>query len=117
MELIKISRSKSFEMVNGFGLKMWDKLGAEMSIVPGDDPKEAYKVMDELIEEVHKDSYREYKPFEEPVIQIEKVSVKLDPDEKIIAQYQQAIETANNTKVALMESIYNFEKLKNALKK
>ena len=74
MELTKISRSKSFEMTNGFGLKHWDKLGAEMSLTPGDDPKMAYKVMDELIEETHKESYREYKPFEE-VKQVSKEAI------------------------------------------
>ena len=59
MELIKISRSKSFEMVNGFGLKIWDKLSAEMSIAVGEDPKAGYQSMDNLIEEVHKESYKE----------------------------------------------------------
>lgn len=59
MELIKISRSKSFEMVNGFGLKIWDKLSAEMSIAVGEDPKLGYKAMDDLIEEVHRESYKE----------------------------------------------------------
>ena len=60
MELTKITRSKSFEMTNGFGLKIWDKIGAEMSINPTDDPKQGYKTMDDLIEEVHKESYKEF---------------------------------------------------------
>lgn len=117
MELIKLSRSKSFEMVNGFGLKLWDKLGAEMSVSPGDDAIEAYKIMDDLIEEVHKESCREYKLFEEPIIQVKKPSVKLDPDANVIAQYKQAVDNENESKVILIETIYNTEKLKNVIKK
>ena len=57
MEFTKISRSLSYEMVNGFGLKLWDKLGAEMEVTKGADPKDGYAAMKELIEEVHKESF------------------------------------------------------------
>jgi hypothetical protein len=57
MEFTKITRSLSYEMVNGFGLKLWDKLGAEMEVSPTDNPKEGYSHMKMLIEEVHKESF------------------------------------------------------------
>lgn len=83
MELTKITRSKSFEMTNGFGLKIWDKIGAEMSINPTDDPKQGYKTMDDLIEEVHKESYKEFSIVADnvpvPEVQVEK-EPKAHPD-------------------------------------
>ena len=45
-------------MVNGYGLKSWDKLSAEMTIEHGENPKDGYKAMDDLIEEVHRKSYQ-----------------------------------------------------------
>lgn len=100
MELTKISRSKSFEMVNGFGLKHWDKLSAEMTINPGEDPKEGYKVMEDLINEVHKESYSEF--GELPIIQIGEKSKPM-MDMIVLKQYNKAIldkdeKTINNIK-------------------
>lgn len=93
MELTKITRSKSFEMTNGFGLKIWDKIGAEMSINPLDDPKQGYKTMDDLIEEVHKESYKEFSIVADnvpvPEVQVEK------PLDKI-SGYIQVIELTRN---------------------
>ena len=57
MEFTKISRSLSYEMVNGFGLKLWDKLGAEMEVKATDNPKDGYAAMKEMIEEVHQESF------------------------------------------------------------
>ena len=54
MQLTKIGRSKSFEMATEFGLKMWDRVSVEMDIAPGENPKDGYAMMDDLIEEVHK---------------------------------------------------------------
>jgi len=59
MELKRISRSKSFEMVNGFGLKSWDKFGLEADITTGEDPIQLYKELDTIIEQAHKESYPE----------------------------------------------------------
>ncbi len=54
--------------------------------------------------------------YQEPSIQIEKPSVKLDPDTKVIEQYREAVTAGNDTKVKLIENIYNNEKLKDAIK-
>jgi hypothetical protein len=59
MVLTKITRSKSFEMVNGFGLKSWDKFGLEADITTGEDPIQLYKELDAIIEQAHKESYPE----------------------------------------------------------
>ena len=70
MELIKISRSKSFEMINGFGLKRWDKFGLEAGISANEDPIQLYKELDAIIEQSFKDSYPD-NPNQERVTQVE----------------------------------------------
>lgn len=57
MELTKISRSKSFEMVNGYGLKSWDKFGVEGDLGENESPLEAYNELGKIIDQAHKDSY------------------------------------------------------------
>jgi len=57
MKLTKLARSKSFEMVNGYGLKQWYKYGLEAEISPNENPIELYKELDAMIEQAHKDSY------------------------------------------------------------
>jgi hypothetical protein len=56
MQLTKISRSKSFEMLNGYGLKYWDKLGIEADLGENEDPKECYKELGQLIDETHREN-------------------------------------------------------------
>lgn len=70
MELKKISRSKSFEMVNGYGLKSWDKFGLEADITTGEDPIQLYKELDAIIEQSFKESYPD-NPNQERVKQVE----------------------------------------------
>lgn len=57
MQLTKISRSKSFEMVNGYGLKSWEKFAIEGELADKEDPLNAYvelgKVIDEAFKEAH----------------------------------------------------------------
>ena len=71
MELKKISRSKSFEMVNGYGLKSWDKFGLEADITTGEDPIQLYKELDAIIEQSFKESYPD-NPNQERVKQVDK---------------------------------------------
>lgn len=68
MKLIEVSRSLSFEMVNPYGTKLWDKLGAKMELSENEDPMEAYKAMDELMKEAHKKSYAI--DFELPIVDV-----------------------------------------------
>lgn len=56
MKLTKIARSKSFEMVNGYGLKFWDKLGIEADLGENEDPKDCYKQLGQLIDETHREN-------------------------------------------------------------
>lgn len=70
MVLTKISRSKSFEMVNGYGLKSWDKFGLEADITTGEDPIQLYKELDAIIEQSFKESYPD-NPNQERVKQVE----------------------------------------------
>ena len=70
MQLTKISRSKSFEMVNGYGLKSWDKFGLEADITTGEDPIQLYKELDAIIEQSFKESYPD-NPNQERVKQVE----------------------------------------------
>ena len=106
MELIKISRSKSFEMINGFGLKHWDKLSAEMSINLGEDPKEGYKAMEDLINEVHKDSYSEW--GELPVIQVGE-RTKPMMDMIVLKQYNKAILDKDTKTIEQIKAHYHVE--------
>lgn len=112
MELTKITRSKSFEMTNGFGLKIWDKIGAEMSINPTDDPKQGYKTMDDLIEEVHKESYKEFSIVADnvpvPEVQVEKPLDKISGYIQVIEltqsvpaleRFKPRVEKENNTEL------------------
>lgn len=89
MVLTKISRSKSFEMVNGYGLKSWDKFGLEADITTGEDPIQLYKELDAIIEQSFKESYPD-NPNQERVVQVEaKVS---DEIQKIIDGINSCIE-------------------------
>ena len=105
MEFIKITRSLSYEMVNGFGLKLWDKLGAEMEVSPTDNPKEGYSHMKLLIEEVHKESFPGIEStlvqdsYEVPNKQVDK---KADPVSNMIT----AITTCTT-----IDTLKTFEKL------
>lgn len=69
MVLTKISRSKSFEMVNGYGLKKWEKFGLEADLNENEDPIEGYKQLDLIIDQAYKDSYKPEPPKE---IQVDK---------------------------------------------
>mgnify|MGYP007125634825 CR=1 FL=1 len=74
MILTKISRSKSFEMVNGYGLKSWDKFGLEADLSPNEDPIQLYKELDAIIEQSFKESYPDT-PNQERVKQVDKTPV------------------------------------------
>ena len=84
-------------MTNGFGLKTWDKIGAEMSINPTDDPKAGYKAMDDLIEEVHKESYKEFSIVADNV-PVPEVEVAKTPKERQIQSTIEAINTCTTLK-------------------
>lgn len=56
MELTKISRSKSFEMVNGFGLKLWDKFALEGDLGENENPLDAYNELGKIIDQAHKEA-------------------------------------------------------------
>ena len=117
MEIKTLTYSKSYEMITGFGLKYWEKIGMEAEVTPDDDTQLCLTVLKAQVETFHTENNKEGdKPFEEPVIQVGKTPAKLDPDQKIIEQYRQAVQTENEGKITLMESIYNTEKLKNAIK-
>lgn len=73
MRIDRISRSKSYEMVTPFGLKIWDKLGVEAQLAENEDPKEGYETLGRLIDETHKESL---KGWEEVPIQQERKSEK-----------------------------------------
>jgi hypothetical protein len=71
MQLTKISRSKSFEMINEFGLKAWDKFGLEGDLGDKEDPLQAYSELGKVIDESFKVSYPE-NPNQERVRQADK---------------------------------------------
>ena len=57
MELKKISRSKSFEMVNGYGLKSWEKFQLEGDLAEQENPLEAYVELGKIIDEAFKEAH------------------------------------------------------------
>ena len=105
MNIDRISRSKSFEMVNGFGLKHWDKLSIEMAITPGEDPKEGYKLMDDLINEVHKESYSQFDEL--PVIQVERTKPMMDII--VLKQYNKALLDKDEKTISNIKAQYHVE--------
>lgn len=94
MILTKISRSKSFETINEFGLKRWDKLGAEVELSPGDNAQEAYKMIDELIEETHGKSLKIFSDTGAGNLPIPEI--KLDQPEDKIKGMMSVIELTQN---------------------
>ncbi len=56
MVLTKISRSKSFEMVNGYGLKSWQKFSLEGELAEQENPLEAYTELGKIIDEAFKEA-------------------------------------------------------------
>jgi len=56
MELKKISRSKSFEMVNGYGLKSWQKFSLEGELAEQENPLEAYNELGKIIDQAFKEA-------------------------------------------------------------
>jgi len=71
MNLTKISRSKSFEMVNGYGLKSWEKFAIEGDLAEQESPLEAYTELGKIIDEAFKEAHP--KAIEQPKeIQVDK---------------------------------------------
>jgi len=56
MKLTKISRSKSFEMVNGYGLKSWQKFSIEGDLAEQENPLEAYTELGKIIDQAFKEA-------------------------------------------------------------
>jgi len=86
MQLTKISRSKSFEMVNGYGLKFWDKLGIEADLGENEDPKDCYKQLGQLIDETHRENNPEisFVAGNAPIPELQVGNQKLSPVESMI---------------------------------
>lgn len=86
MQLTKISRSKSFEMVNEFGLKYWDKIGIEADLGENEDPKECYQLLGQLIDETHKEKTSEisFVAGNPPVSVVQVERLKMSPEEELI---------------------------------
>ena len=73
MKLNKIARSKSFEMVNGYGLKSWEKFAIEGDLAEQENPLEAYVELGKIIDEAFKEAHP--KVVEQPKeIQVSKPS-------------------------------------------
>lgn len=53
MQIDRIGRDKSYEMVTPYGLKVWDKVSVSGAIAPGEDIQQAYKELDKILEEAH----------------------------------------------------------------
>lgn len=53
MQIDRIGRDKSYEMVTPYGLKVWDKVSVSGTISPGEDIQQAYKELDRILEEAH----------------------------------------------------------------
>lgn len=94
MILTKISRSKSFETINEFGLKRWDRLNAKGLLSEGEDPLEGYKLMDEIMEEAHKRSLKIFSDTGAGNLPIPEI--KLDQPEDKIKGMMSVIELTQN---------------------
>ena len=102
MELKKISRSKSFEMVNGYGLKHWDKFGLEGELAENENPIQAYKELDAMIMQAHKESYPALSVVADNV-PVPEVQVK-EPETKLTKEERQKAEIASCTDKTVLAS-------------
>ncbi len=98
MILTKISRSKSFEMVNGYGLKSWTKFAIEGDLSEQESPLEAYSELGNIIDEAFK---QEYPKSVEPPKEIQ-VDKKPTPESNMITAI---------TSCTTIEVLKTFEKL------
>lgn len=79
MELKKISRSKSFEMVNlATGLKIWDKFFLDGDLSENEDPLNGYRQLGSVIDQSFKESYPDLQEGKEKVVLVEKQSNPVD---------------------------------------
>jgi len=53
MQIDRIGRDKSYEMVTPYGLKVWDKVSVSGTISTGEDIQQAYKELNKVLEEAH----------------------------------------------------------------
>lgn len=53
MVIDRIGRDKSYEMLSGYGLKVWDKISVSGTISEGEDIHQAYRELDKIIEVTH----------------------------------------------------------------
>ncbi len=82
MQIDRLSYSESIEAVNEYGLKLWRKFGAEMTITPTDNLDESKKVLLSFV----KESLTEKEP-DIPVTQLARKETKSkSPAESIIDQ-------------------------------
>ena len=51
MKITKITYGESYEAVNGYGLKSWNKLGVEIEMEAGESADEAYQTAHKFIKE------------------------------------------------------------------
>lgn len=112
MKLTKITRSKSYEMVNGFGLKSWDKFGLEADMSENENPIELYKELDAIIEQAHKESYQTIS-FVADNPPVPEVQVKKQPS--VIDNMILAITTC--TEVKVLETFRKLAKSNEAFQK
>lgn len=91
MELKKIFRSKSFEMLNGYGLKYWDKLGIEADLGVNENPKECYKQLGQLIDETHKEQTQTIS-FVADNVPVPEVQVEKEQPKSLVEQIESCIE-------------------------
>ena len=124
MVLTKITRSKSFEMVNGFGLKSWDKFGLEADLSPNEDPIQLYKELDSIIDQAHKESYPDVPIYEDaqvPEKQVDKPTdkiqgwiqvIELTDNLNSLGRFKNSVDNVNDPK---LNEAYNkqLEKLTN----
>lgn len=64
MKITRITYGESYEAINSYGLKSWNKLGVEIEMEAGDSADEAYKTAHQFIKEKLTKQIEE-----EPVIQ------------------------------------------------
>lgn len=91
MQLTKISRSKSFEMVNGYGLKSWDKYGIEGELGENEDPIQAYRELDAIIDQSHKENSQTLS-FVADNVPVPEVQVEKEQPKSLVEQIESCTE-------------------------
>lgn len=105
MQIDRIGRDKSYEMLGPYGLKVWDKVSVSGTISEGEDIQQAYQQLDKILEAAHKPVVEELGAYRGTKTRILEQPADTSQDDEFNLIKQSVIDAP--TKDAAMELINN----------